>query len=126
VANPSVDSTTSTFSYEYEFEPETELLPTEDIFAYGTDLALAEENLLLGNFKEAIKMAESALQVVENSKMPHSRESVFSAYAHGVMGDAEYKQKKFKESADRYKTALRKYVIDRGYVVCLEGYISAL
>ena len=73
-------------------------MPTKDIFAYGTDLALAEENLMLGNFQEAIKMAESALSVVEKSDMPHNKESVFSAYAHGVVGDAEYKQKHYQVS----------------------------
>ena len=39
--------------------------PSSKIFRYGSDVAIAEENLVLGNWAEAEKMAREAMKIAE-------------------------------------------------------------
>jgi tetratricopeptide (TPR) repeat protein len=88
--------------------------PTSKIFRYGTDLAIAEENLVLGNWEEAERMAKEAMRIAETMEAEiggntTKYKNVFSAFANGILADALYHEGKFQESADAYRISLHQY-----------------
>jgi tetratricopeptide (TPR) repeat protein len=86
--------------------------PTSKIFRYGTDLAIAEENLVLGNWEEAERMAKEAMRIAETMEAETNTtkyKNVFSAFANGILADALYHEGKFQESADAYRISLHQY-----------------
>ena len=84
--------------------------PTSKIFRYGSDVAIAEENLVLGNFKEAQKMAQEAVKIAEGlDNEEHSFKNVFIAFADGLLADALYNEGSYQEAADHYRMSLSKY-----------------
>lgn len=90
--------------------------PASKIFRYGSDLAIAEENLVLGNWEEAEKMAKEAMRIADSLDLPEnggdktgSFKNVFSAFANGILADALYHEGKYQESADAYRISLHQY-----------------
>ncbi len=83
----------------------------EDLFTYGVDLALAEENLLLRNFEQAKLIAKEAIKIA-SKKSSHAVESganVYMAFAEGILAEGLYDQGLYQESAKVFKKALERY-----------------
>ena len=77
---------------------ELQLNADSKVFKYGVDVAIAEENLVLGNFEDAIKMADEAIRMAESfsvgegedgsdGKKIESFKNVYKAYAQGILAD---------------------------------------
>jgi tetratricopeptide (TPR) repeat protein len=81
-------------------------LLASDVTDYGIRTALAEEHIALGNYEEALKLAKEAVDLAEHVREP---DNIYTAYAEGIWADALFAMGSYKESANRYKEALRLY-----------------
>ena len=81
-------------------------LLASDASDWGIKTALAEEHISLGNYDEAVKLAREAMALADHVRQP---DSVYHAFAEGILGDAYYKSKDFQSAANRYHSALKAY-----------------
>ena len=91
-----------------------EALASSKVFKYGVDVAIAEENMILGNYEDAESMAEQAMNLADgfttdDDEKIESFKNVYKAYAQGIMADAEYKEENYQAAADLYRSALHRY-----------------
>jgi tetratricopeptide (TPR) repeat protein len=68
--------------------------------------ALAEEHIALGNLEDAEKLATKAMEIARHTG---EENSIYAAYAEGILADALYHMGSFKEAADHYHSALKSY-----------------
>ena len=99
-----------------------ELLSDSKVFKYGVDVAIAEENMILGNYEDAEKMAQEAMRMAESfstegddgSLKPgrdriESFKNVYKAFAQGILADAKLKEGHPEAAAELYRSALHRY-----------------
>ena len=91
-----------------EEQDDEALLPDSNVFKYGVDVAIAEENIILGNYEDAVKMADEAIRMAECTKID-SFKNVYKAYAQGILADAKVKEGQHEAAAELYRSALHRY-----------------
>eukprot|EP01038_Epipyxis_sp_PR26KG_P012872 gene12872-17250_t len=77
-----------------------------EVSKYGIDTALAEEHIALGNYEEAIKLAKDAILIAQHTG---ETESIYEAYAQGILADALFRMGSYQQAAEKYREALKTY-----------------
>lgn len=83
-----------------------------EVSTFGISTALAEQHTQLGNFEDAKKLATEAKLIGEHTGQI---DNIYAAYAEGILAEALYREGNYRESADKYRDALRIY--ERHYQV---------
>ena len=111
---------TSDRKKEHAEEEELQLNADSKLFKYGVDVAIAEENLVLGNVEEAIELADEAMRIAESFSVGYeehrsdgrkikSWKNVYEAYAQGILADAKFKEGQYEAASELYRSALHRY-----------------
>ena len=111
---------TSDRKKEHAEEEELQLNADNKLFKYGVDVAIAEENLVLGNVEEAIELADEAMRMAESFSVGYeehrsdgrkikSWKNVYKAYAQGILADAKFKEGQYEAASELYRSALHRY-----------------
>lgn len=89
--------------------PDSSSLRESDVCDYGILTALAAENIALGNYEDAVRLAKDAIKTAEHTS---EQNNIYAANADGICADALYAIGEYEECAKHYKKALKSYEIN--------------